>query len=128
MAAHTSRISTGSRSSGRVAMAYDYLCRKRLGSESDSEGRVQRRWVGAFVGGAFGVIDKTIRQLGAYIQSVKDANQRIEIIEPVLLVPATQSAGENSSSKTMHILETEKKKKKETRWRGGKYLTSVESG
>jgi len=63
------------------------------------------------VGGAFGVIDKTIRQLGAYMQSVKDANQRIEIIEPVLLVRATQSAGENSSSKTMHILETEKKKK-----------------
>ena len=60
-------------------MAYDYLCRKRLGSESDSEGRVQRRWVGPLVGGAFGVIDKTIRQLDAYIQSVKDANQRIEI-------------------------------------------------
>ena len=72
--------STGSRSSGRVAMAYDYLCRKQLGLESDSDGRVQRRWVGAFVGGAFGVIDKTIRQLGAYMQSVKDANQRIEII------------------------------------------------
>jgi len=81
---------------------------------------------GGFRVRAFGVIDKTIRQLGAYIQSVKDANQRIEIIEPVLLAGATQSAGENSSSKTMHILETEKKK--ETRSRGGKYLTSVESG
>jgi len=65
---------------------------------------------GGFRVRAFGVIDKTIRQLGAYIQSVKDANQRIEIIEPVLLVRATQSAGENYSSKTMHILETEKKR------------------
>ena len=71
--------------------------------------------MGAFVGGAFGVIDKTIRQLGAYIQSVKDANQWIEIIEPVLLVRATQSAGENYSSKTMHILETGEKKKKPDR-------------
>jgi hypothetical protein len=105
-------------------MAYDYECRKRLGSESDSEGRVQRRWVGAFVAGAFRVINKTIRQLGAYNQSVKDANQRIKIIQPVLLVQHNLRERTPAGKLCMHILETKKRERNPIAWQQ-RYLSKL---
>jgi len=51
-----------------------------------------------------GVINKTIRQLGAYTVSKKF--KPADWNHPKRASRATQSAGENSSRKTMHILET----------------------
>jgi hypothetical protein len=51
-----------------------------------------------------GVINKTIRQLGAY--TVSKRCKQADWNHPTRASRATQSAGENSSRNTMHILET----------------------
>jgi hypothetical protein len=78
--------------------------------------------VGAFVGGAFGVINKTIRQLGAYIQTtVSKRCKPADRNHPTRASRATKYAGENYAHPG-------NKKEKETLLHGGKYLTSVQNG